>query len=56
MKLLILSVIIIYLFIAYMYFRELCYEDGEYTLKSFYYALFLPITLIYKYFNEGCLE
>jgi hypothetical protein len=48
---------VLYLLFAILLFKAYCFQDEEYTLKSFYYALFFPITLIYQHwFNGGCLE
>jgi len=39
------------------YFQVDLVVEGYRTLKSFYYGLFFPITLIYQHwFNGGCLE
>ena len=53
--------LILYFILAAIFFHAFSLEHGvhepyEYTLKSFYYGLFFPITLIYKNFNGGCLE
>ena len=52
--------LLIYLIIAILMMRCFWIEDIEIerrrTLKSFYYGLFFPITLIYQYFNGGYLE
>ena len=62
MSLIILIIIIIlYLLIAGILFTPFSLENGvhhpaEYTLKSFYYAIFFPVTFIYRYFNGGYLE
>jgi len=61
MKTILLIFGIIYFLLAWLFFKPFSLEQGvheppTYTLKSFWYALFFPITFIYRYFNHGCLE
>jgi len=49
--------LVIYILFAIIIFKGYCYQDKEYTLKSFYYAILFPITLTYQhFFNGGLLE
>jgi len=52
----IIYLLVVLLFIR-IYFQDDLENEGYRTLKSIYYGLFFPITLIYQYyFNWGCLE